>query len=226
MSAYFFGWDYTINKQEKNCMTTSESKGRFFNQTNRFKSIRITNRIDSNRELECSRSAESTSPGLGSRSASTSSRVVRAETKAGRRGTSRSWPGTPGSWPTCFRSTYRRRRTRRSSSACAWRPRTGSRTRFDWSSGWRLTGCGASARWTSTRWRPTISPTVRGECRTRLHVASQWRVQILTTAAFRFLLQDWLNDSPDFYCYFSAYPFFTFQFFCFTLFSCRFRAVD
>ena len=53
-SAYFFGWDYTINKQEKNCMTTSESKGRFFYKTNRFESIRITNRIDSNRELECS----------------------------------------------------------------------------------------------------------------------------------------------------------------------------
>jgi len=36
-------------------MTTSESKGRFFFKTNRFESIRITNRIDSNRELECSR---------------------------------------------------------------------------------------------------------------------------------------------------------------------------
>jgi len=35
-------------------MTTSESKGRFFNETNRFESIRITNRIDSNRELGCS----------------------------------------------------------------------------------------------------------------------------------------------------------------------------
>ena len=35
-------------------MTTSESKGRFFCKTNRFESIRITNRIDSNRELECS----------------------------------------------------------------------------------------------------------------------------------------------------------------------------
>jgi len=32
-------------------MTTSESKGRFFLQN---ESIRITNRIDSNRELECS----------------------------------------------------------------------------------------------------------------------------------------------------------------------------
>ena len=28
-------------------MTTSESKGRFFNETNRFESIRITNRIES-----------------------------------------------------------------------------------------------------------------------------------------------------------------------------------
>jgi len=35
-------------------MITSESKGRFFYKTNRFESIRITNRIDSNRELECS----------------------------------------------------------------------------------------------------------------------------------------------------------------------------
>ena len=35
----------------KNCMTTSESKVRFFLQN---ESIRITNRIDSNRELECS----------------------------------------------------------------------------------------------------------------------------------------------------------------------------
>jgi len=36
-------------------MTTSESKGRFFYKTNRFETIRTTNRIDSNRELECSR---------------------------------------------------------------------------------------------------------------------------------------------------------------------------
>jgi len=35
-------------------MTTSESKGRFFYKTDRFEWIRITNRIDSNRELECS----------------------------------------------------------------------------------------------------------------------------------------------------------------------------
>ena len=40
--------------RQKNYMTTSESKGRFFYKTNRFESIRITNRIDSNRELECS----------------------------------------------------------------------------------------------------------------------------------------------------------------------------
>ena len=33
--------------QCKNCMTTSESKGRFFKKTNRFESIRITNRIES-----------------------------------------------------------------------------------------------------------------------------------------------------------------------------------
>jgi len=31
----------------------SESKGCFFYKTNRFESIRVTNRIDSNRELEC-----------------------------------------------------------------------------------------------------------------------------------------------------------------------------
>ena len=37
-------------------MTISESKGRFFYKTNLFESIRITNRIDSNRELECSTS--------------------------------------------------------------------------------------------------------------------------------------------------------------------------
>ena len=35
-------------------MTTSDSKGRFFYKTNRLESTRITNRIDSNRELECS----------------------------------------------------------------------------------------------------------------------------------------------------------------------------
>ena len=35
-------------------MTTSESKGRFFYYTTRFESLRVTNRIDSNRELECS----------------------------------------------------------------------------------------------------------------------------------------------------------------------------
>ena len=40
-------------------MATSESKGRFFCKTNRFESIRITNRIDSNRELECSERADS-----------------------------------------------------------------------------------------------------------------------------------------------------------------------
>jgi len=35
-------------------MTTSGSKGRFFYKTNWFESIRITNQIDLNRELECS----------------------------------------------------------------------------------------------------------------------------------------------------------------------------
>jgi len=35
-------------------MKTSESKGRFFYKTNRFELVRITNRIDSNRESECS----------------------------------------------------------------------------------------------------------------------------------------------------------------------------
>ena len=30
----------------KNCMTTSESKDRFFYKTNRFESIRLTNRIE------------------------------------------------------------------------------------------------------------------------------------------------------------------------------------
>ena len=41
-------------------MTTSESNGRFFDKTNRFESIRITNRIDWNRELECSSVCTST----------------------------------------------------------------------------------------------------------------------------------------------------------------------
>jgi len=35
-------------------MTTSESKGRFLLQNESLELIRITNRIDSNRELECS----------------------------------------------------------------------------------------------------------------------------------------------------------------------------
>jgi len=37
----------------KNCMTTSESKGRFF--TKRIDSHNESNRIDLNRELECSK---------------------------------------------------------------------------------------------------------------------------------------------------------------------------
>ena len=40
-----FGWDYTINKQE-NCITISESKGRFFLQN---ESIRIDSHNESNR---------------------------------------------------------------------------------------------------------------------------------------------------------------------------------
>jgi len=35
-------------------------------------------------------------------------------------------------------------------------------------------------------------------------------LQILPTAAFLFLFQHWLHDSPDFYCYFWAYAFFLF----------------
>ena len=52
----FFGWVYTINSLQENCMTTSESKGRFFlqNETIRIDSHNESNRIDSNRELECS----------------------------------------------------------------------------------------------------------------------------------------------------------------------------
>ena len=40
----------------KNCMTTSESKGRFFllNESIRIDSHNESNRIDSNRKLECS----------------------------------------------------------------------------------------------------------------------------------------------------------------------------
>jgi len=37
-------------------------------------------------------------------------------------------------------------------------------------------------------------------------------LQILPTAAFLFLLQDWLHDSPDFYCYIWACPFILFLF--------------
>jgi len=36
--------------------------------------------------------------------------------------------------------------------------------------------------------------------------------KILPTAAFLFLLQDWLHDSSDLYCYFWAYPFLHFSF--------------
>ena len=41
----------------------------FFYKTNRFESIRITNRIDSNRELECSSYESCEDGGTGSRSA-------------------------------------------------------------------------------------------------------------------------------------------------------------
>jgi len=46
MAAYFWLRLYT-KLGKKICMTTSESKGRFFYKTNRFESIRITNRIES-----------------------------------------------------------------------------------------------------------------------------------------------------------------------------------
>ena len=44
-SAYFFGWDYTINKQETTAWQLVNRNANFF-----------TKRIDSNRELECSTS--------------------------------------------------------------------------------------------------------------------------------------------------------------------------
>ena len=43
---------------------------------------------------------------------------------------------------------------------------------------------------------------------------------------FLFFFKTDYMDSPDFYCYFCAYSFLLFIFFCFTLFSCRFSAVD
>ena len=38
-------------------------------------------------------------------------------------------------------------------------------------------------------------------------------LQTLPTTAFLFLLQDWLHDSPDIYCYFWAYTFLLFSFY-------------
>jgi len=46
-SAYFSGWDYTINKQEKTAWQLVNRKADFFYKTNRFESIRITHRIES-----------------------------------------------------------------------------------------------------------------------------------------------------------------------------------
>ena len=50
-------------------------------------------------------------------------------------------------------------------------------------------------------------------------------LQILPTAAFLFPLQNWLHDSQTFTVS-SSISVCTFYFFCFTIFSCRFRAVD
>jgi len=52
---------------------------------------------------------------------------------------------------------------------------------------------------------------LRAVCQWQQSFLSYRRVtQILPTAAFLFLLQDWPHDSPDFYCYFWAYPVFSF----------------
>jgi len=48
----FFGWDYTINKQEKTAWQLVNRKADFF--TKRIDSRNELNRIDSDRELECS----------------------------------------------------------------------------------------------------------------------------------------------------------------------------
>ena len=54
-SAYFFGWDYTINKQEKTTWQLVNRKADFFTKRiDRIDSHIESNRIDSNRELECS----------------------------------------------------------------------------------------------------------------------------------------------------------------------------
>ena len=52
----------------------------------------------------------------------------------------------------------------------------------------------------------------------KLHLTATF---LLPTAAFLFLLQDWddwLHDSPDFYCYVWAYPFFSLLVFLFYTF--------
>ena len=55
MSAYFFGWDYTINKQEKTAWQLVNRTADFLlNESIRIDSHNESNRIDSNRELECS----------------------------------------------------------------------------------------------------------------------------------------------------------------------------
>ena len=54
-SAYFFGWDYTINKPEKTAWQLVNRKADFLlNESIRIDSRNESNRIDSNRELECS----------------------------------------------------------------------------------------------------------------------------------------------------------------------------
>jgi len=54
-SAYFFGWDYTVNKHEKTTWQLVNRKADFLlNESIRIDSHNESNRIDSNRELECS----------------------------------------------------------------------------------------------------------------------------------------------------------------------------
>ena len=61
-SAYFFGWDYTINKQEKLHDNEWIERPIFLqNESIRIDSHNESNRIDSNRELECSTARTTTS---------------------------------------------------------------------------------------------------------------------------------------------------------------------
>ena len=54
--SWFFGWDYTINKQEKTAWQLVNRRPIFLlNESIRIDSHNESNRIDSNRELECSR---------------------------------------------------------------------------------------------------------------------------------------------------------------------------